>query len=185
MAMASIKSVSILALTAFSLDAPLAVGTLARAIDLSFTSSANVEIFKMEFQYDDRDLVLAGSRPNNDQFHSLSWREERIGVWGACYGFSCLWLGQWEYPHLEFVEYRSWSESNVRFGETGRSGNSLSGEIKMNGSNYWHSVLLFIVQIMGNFMYLTLLFANFIFFPNTPLRHWWGQGVAGDVEIEM
>ncbi|OAY69077.1 Protein transport protein SEC B [Ananas comosus] len=62
--MACIKSAQRSALAAFAPDAPyLAAGTMAGAVDLSFSSSANLEIFKLDFQSDALDLPLVASCP--------------------------------------------------------------------------------------------------------------------------
>ncbi|CAL9088000.1 unnamed protein product [Musa acuminata var. zebrina] len=72
--MACIKSASRSALVAFAPDAPyLAAGTMAGAVDLSFSSTANLEIFKLDFQSDAHDLPVAGSCPSAERFNRLSW----------------------------------------------------------------------------------------------------------------
>lgn len=72
--MACIKSAARSALVAFALDAPyLAAGTMAGAVDLSFSSSANLEIFKLDFQSDAHDLPVAGACPSSERFNRLSW----------------------------------------------------------------------------------------------------------------
>ncbi|XP_077247850.1 protein transport protein SEC31 homolog B-like [Tasmannia lanceolata] len=72
--MACIKGASRSASVAFSPDSPyLAAGTMAGAVDLSFSSSANLEIFKLDFQSDDRELPLVGECPSNERFNRLSW----------------------------------------------------------------------------------------------------------------
>lgn len=71
---ACVKSVPRSALAAFSPDAPyLATGTMAGAVDLSFSSSANLEIFNLDFRSDGQDLPVAGSCPSGERFHRLSW----------------------------------------------------------------------------------------------------------------
>lgn len=71
---ACIKSVPRSALAAFSPEAPyLATGTMAGAVDLSFSSSANLEIFKMDLRGDGHELPLAGACPSGERFHRLSW----------------------------------------------------------------------------------------------------------------
>ncbi|KAJ1696799.1 hypothetical protein LUZ63_005311 [Rhynchospora breviuscula] len=72
--MACIKSAQRSALVAIAPDAPyFAAGTMAGAVDLSFSSSANLEIFKLDFQSDAPDLPLAASVPSPDRFNRLSW----------------------------------------------------------------------------------------------------------------
>ncbi|URE34598.1 transport protein [Musa troglodytarum] len=72
--MACIKSAARSALVAFAPDAPyLAAGTMAGAVDLSFSSTANLEIFKLDFQSDAHDLPVAGACPSDERFNRLSW----------------------------------------------------------------------------------------------------------------
>ncbi|XP_010938544.1 protein transport protein SEC31 homolog B isoform X1 [Elaeis guineensis] len=72
--MACIKSAPRSALAAFAPDAPyLAAGTMAGAVDLSFSSSANLEIFKLDFQSDVHELPVVGTCPSADRFNRLSW----------------------------------------------------------------------------------------------------------------
>ncbi|KAI3744025.1 hypothetical protein L1987_57097 [Smallanthus sonchifolius] len=73
-ASACIKEVNRSASVAFAPDAPfLAAGTMAGAVDMSFSSSANLEIFQLDFQSDDRKLPLAGAIPSSEPFNRLSW----------------------------------------------------------------------------------------------------------------
>ncbi|XP_019229903.1 PREDICTED: protein transport protein SEC31 homolog B isoform X1 [Nicotiana attenuata] len=72
--MASIKVVNRSASAAFAPEAPyLAAGTMAGAVDLSFSSTANLDIFEVDFVSDDRQLILAGSIPSSERFNRLSW----------------------------------------------------------------------------------------------------------------
>lgn len=72
--MACIKGVSRSASVALAPDAPyLAAGTMAGAVDLSFSSSANLEIFKLDFQSDDPELPIVAECPSSDRFNRLSW----------------------------------------------------------------------------------------------------------------
>ncbi|CAI8611646.1 unnamed protein product [Vicia faba] len=72
--MACIKGVNRSASVALAPDAPyLAAGTMAGAVDLSFSSSANLEIFKLDFQSDDPELPLVAEYPSSDRFNRLSW----------------------------------------------------------------------------------------------------------------
>ncbi|XP_016538857.2 protein transport protein SEC31 homolog B isoform X1 [Capsicum annuum] len=72
--MTCIKVVNRSASAAFAPEAPyLAAGTMAGAVDLSFSSTANLDIFEVDFVADDRQLVLAGSIPSSERFNRLSW----------------------------------------------------------------------------------------------------------------
>ncbi|KAG9459646.1 hypothetical protein H6P81_004154 [Aristolochia fimbriata] len=72
--MACIKGVSRSATVAFAPAAPyLAAGTMAGAVDLSFSSSANLEIFKLDFQSDDPELPVVGECASSERFQRLSW----------------------------------------------------------------------------------------------------------------
>ena len=72
--MACIKRAQRAALTALAPDAPyLAAGTMTGAVDLSFSNSANIEIFRLDFQSDSPDLPLLASVPSPDRFNRLSW----------------------------------------------------------------------------------------------------------------
>lgn len=72
--MACIKSAPRSALAAFAPEAPyLAAGTMAGAVDLSFSSSANLEIFKLDFQSDAHELPIVGACPSAERFNRLSW----------------------------------------------------------------------------------------------------------------
>lgn len=78
--MACIKGVSRSASVALAPDAPyLAAGTMAGAVDLSFSSSASLEILKVDFQSDDRELPLVGEAPSSDRFNRLSWGKAAPG----------------------------------------------------------------------------------------------------------
>ncbi|XP_071735877.1 protein transport protein SEC31 homolog B-like isoform X2 [Rutidosis leptorrhynchoides] len=71
---ACIKEVNRSASVAFAPDAPfIAAGTMAGAVDMSFSSSANLEIFQLDFQSDDRNLPLVGAIPSSEPFNRLSW----------------------------------------------------------------------------------------------------------------
>ncbi|XP_010269720.1 PREDICTED: protein transport protein SEC31 homolog B-like [Nelumbo nucifera] len=79
--MACIKSVNRSASVAFSPESHyLAAGTIAGAVDLSFSSSANIEIFKLDFQSDDRELLLTGECPSSERFNRLSWSKTGSGT---------------------------------------------------------------------------------------------------------
>ncbi|XP_011088124.1 protein transport protein SEC31 homolog B [Sesamum indicum] len=71
-----IKMVNRSASTAFAPDgAYIAAGTMAGAVDLQFSSSANLDIFELDFVSDDRQLVLAGTIPSSERFNRLSWEK--------------------------------------------------------------------------------------------------------------
>ncbi|KAK6163007.1 hypothetical protein DH2020_002848 [Rehmannia glutinosa] len=71
-----IKGVNRSASTAFSPDgAYIAAGTMAGAVDLQFSSSANLDIFELDFVSDDRQLILAGTVPSSERFNRLSWEK--------------------------------------------------------------------------------------------------------------
>ncbi|KAH9709992.1 protein transport protein SEC31 [Citrus sinensis] len=78
--MACIKGINRSASVAFAPDAPyMAAGTMAGAVDLSFSSSANLEIFKLDFQSEDRDLLLVGESPSSERFNRLAWGKNGSG----------------------------------------------------------------------------------------------------------
>ncbi|XP_051146366.1 protein transport protein SEC31 homolog B [Andrographis paniculata] len=71
-----IKWVNRSASTAFAPDgAYIAAGTMAGAVDLQFSSSANIDIFELDFVSDDRQLSLVGSAPSSERFNRLSWQK--------------------------------------------------------------------------------------------------------------
>ncbi|CAH9098983.1 unnamed protein product [Cuscuta epithymum] len=72
--MAIVKAANRSASVAFAPEAPyLAAGTMAGAVDLSFSSTANLDIFEIDFTSDDRELILAGSVASTERFNRLSW----------------------------------------------------------------------------------------------------------------
>ncbi|KAK6240177.1 hypothetical protein QUC31_005646 [Theobroma cacao] len=78
--MACIKGVNRSASVALAPDAPyMAAGTMAGAVDLSFSSSANLEIFKFDFQNDDRELPVVGECPSSERFNRLAWGKNGSG----------------------------------------------------------------------------------------------------------
>ncbi|GLT39684.1 hypothetical protein SLA2020_138620 [Shorea laevis] len=78
--MACVKGVNRSASVALAPDAPyLAAGTMAGAVDLSFSSSANLEIFKLDFQSDDRELPIVGGSPSSERFNRLAWGKNGSG----------------------------------------------------------------------------------------------------------
>ncbi|OMO67556.1 hypothetical protein CCACVL1_20447 [Corchorus capsularis] len=52
---------------------PEAPGTMAGPLDLSFNSSADLEIFKLDFQNDDHELPVAGDCLRSERFNRLPW----------------------------------------------------------------------------------------------------------------
>ncbi|KAH6759783.1 transducin family protein / WD-40 repeat family protein [Perilla frutescens var. frutescens] len=71
-----IKGVNRSASTAFAPDgAYIAAGTMAGAVDLQFSSTANLDIFELDFVSDDRQLVLAGTVPSSERFNRISWEK--------------------------------------------------------------------------------------------------------------
>ncbi|KAA3469494.1 protein transport protein SEC31-like protein B-like isoform X1 [Gossypium australe] len=78
--MACIKGVNRSASVALAPDAPyMAAGTMAGAVDLSFSSSANLEIFKFDFQSDDLELPVIGECPSSERFNRLAWGKNGSG----------------------------------------------------------------------------------------------------------
>ena len=78
--MACIIGVNRSASVALAPDAPyMAAGTMAGAVDLSFSSSANLEIFKLDFQNDDRELPVVGECPSSERFNRLAWGKNGSG----------------------------------------------------------------------------------------------------------
>ncbi|GAA0143231.1 vesicle coat protein [Lithospermum erythrorhizon] len=72
--MACIKGVNRSASAAFAPSEPyLAAGTMAGAVDLSFSSSANLDIFKLDFASDVDSFILSGSIQTSERFNRLSW----------------------------------------------------------------------------------------------------------------
>ncbi|GER48620.1 transport protein SEC31 [Striga asiatica] len=69
-----IKGVNRSALSAFAPNGPyMAAGTMAGAVDLQFSSSANLDVFELDFASNDRQLILAGSAPSSERFNRISW----------------------------------------------------------------------------------------------------------------
>ncbi|GAA0154166.1 vesicle coat protein [Lithospermum erythrorhizon] len=72
--MECIKGVNRSASAAFAPDGPyLAAGTMAGAVDLSFSSSANLNIFQLDFASDDTSFIQTGSAPISERFNRLTW----------------------------------------------------------------------------------------------------------------
>ncbi|CAA0816578.1 Protein transport protein SEC31 homolog B [Striga hermonthica] len=69
-----IKGANRSAMSAFAPNGPyMAAGTMAGAVDLQFSSSANLDIFELDFASNDRQLILAGSAPSSERFNRISW----------------------------------------------------------------------------------------------------------------
>ncbi|KAG8391173.1 hypothetical protein BUALT_Bualt01G0160200 [Buddleja alternifolia] len=69
-----IKEVNRSASAAFAPDGVyMAAGTMAGAVDLQFSSSANLDIFELDFVSDDRQLILAGTAPSSERFNRITW----------------------------------------------------------------------------------------------------------------
>uniref|UniRef100_A0A5B6ZA22 Uncharacterized protein n=1 Tax=Davidia involucrata TaxID=16924 RepID=A0A5B6ZA22_DAVIN len=78
--MACIKGVNRSASVALASDAPyLAAGMMAGAVDLSFISSSNLDIFKLNFQFDDRELPVVEVSSSSERFNRLSWGKNPSG----------------------------------------------------------------------------------------------------------
>ncbi|CAH2036931.1 unnamed protein product [Thlaspi arvense] len=72
--MACIKRVDRSAFVAMAPNAPfMAAGTMAGAVDLSFSSSADLEIFELDFHSNDRELKPIGQCPSSERFNRLAW----------------------------------------------------------------------------------------------------------------
>ncbi|KAL4313466.1 hypothetical protein GQ457_01G052370 [Hibiscus cannabinus] len=78
--MACIKAVNRSAQVALAPDAPyMAAGTMAGAVDLSFSSSANLEIFKLDFTNGDREIPVVGECPTSERFNRVAWGKTGSG----------------------------------------------------------------------------------------------------------
>jgi len=80
----ALKSIQRSATVAFAPMAQMmAVGTMAGAIDLSFSSSASLELLKLDFASTELDLPVLSSCVTAERFNRLSW-----GTFGAMGGSS-------------------------------------------------------------------------------------------------
>ncbi|CAL0304359.1 unnamed protein product [Lupinus luteus] len=85
--MACIKGVNRSASVALAPDSPyLAAGTMAGAVDLSFSSSANLEIFSLDFHSQDHELPLLAEFPTSERFNRLSWGRNASATDGFALG---------------------------------------------------------------------------------------------------
>lgn len=64
----------------------MAAGTMAGAVDLSFSSCANLEIFELDFQSNDGDLTLVGHCTSSERFNRLAWGSYGSGSDGLIAG---------------------------------------------------------------------------------------------------
>lgn len=85
----ALKQVSRSATVAFApMTQVFAAGTMAGAIDLSFSSSACVELFGIDIASENQDLSLLGSATASDRFNRLTWG--RFGSENAAFPYGIL-----------------------------------------------------------------------------------------------
>ena len=53
---------------------------MAGAVDLSFSSSASLELFKLNFQFDNHEMPLVGEMPSSERFNRITWGKPIAGV---------------------------------------------------------------------------------------------------------
>ena len=53
---------------------------MAGAVDLSFSSSASLELFKLNFQFDDHEMPLVGETPSSEWFNRITWGKPIAGA---------------------------------------------------------------------------------------------------------
>lgn len=76
----ALKSIQRSATVAFAPMAPvMAVGTMAGAIDPSFSSSAHLELLKLDFASSDLDMPVLSSAGVPERFNRLSWSNVGAG----------------------------------------------------------------------------------------------------------
>ncbi|XP_010459526.1 PREDICTED: protein transport protein SEC31 homolog A-like [Camelina sativa] len=104
------------AFVAFSPEAPfMATGTMAGAVDLSFSSSANLEIFELDFRSNDRDLKLVGHCSSSERFTRLAWGSYGLIAGGLVDGNIGLWnSNRSESCEIEHVRHLSKHQGHVR-----------------------------------------------------------------------
>lgn len=79
----ALKSIQRSATVAFAPMAQvMAVGTMAGAIDPSFSSSANLELLKLDFASTDLDMPVLSSAGVPERFNRLSWSNVGAGSLG-------------------------------------------------------------------------------------------------------
>ncbi|CAH8357318.1 unnamed protein product [Eruca vesicaria subsp. sativa] len=72
--MSCIKRVERSAYVAMAPEAPfMAAGTMAGAVDLSFSSSSKLEIFELDFHSEDQEMKLLGQCSSSERFTRLAW----------------------------------------------------------------------------------------------------------------
>ncbi|KAG7592190.1 WD40 repeat [Arabidopsis thaliana x Arabidopsis arenosa] len=82
-----IKSINRSAFVAIAPESPfIAAGTMAGVVDLSFSSSANLEVFELDFQSNDRELKLVGHCKSSERFNRLAWGSYGSGSDGLIAG---------------------------------------------------------------------------------------------------
>ncbi|EOA37540.1 hypothetical protein CARUB_v10011773mg [Capsella rubella] len=111
-----IKKVDRSAFVAFSPEAPfMAAGTMAGAVDLSFSSSANLEIFELDFKSNDRDMLLVGHCSSSERFNRLAWGSYGLIAGGLVDGNIGLWNpNRCESGEIEHVRHLSKHNGPVR-----------------------------------------------------------------------
>lgn len=78
--MATLKAIERSATVAFAPTASMmAVGTMAGAIDPSFSSSASLEILELDFANTDQELRVINACPTTERFNRLSWASNAGG----------------------------------------------------------------------------------------------------------
>ena len=126
--MAAIKSVGRSATVAFAPTAAdmVGMGTMSGAIDASFSASASLDIFKIDFSTPDTDLELLTSFSSTEKFNRLSWGTAGAGgeahpygllAGGLADGNVCIWnpapfIRSHSFPIIfAFTVYVSWVRS--------------------------------------------------------------------------
>ncbi|KAF2620008.1 hypothetical protein F2Q68_00040863 [Brassica cretica] len=85
--MSCIKRVDRSAYVAMAPEAPfIAAGTMAGAVDLSFSSSSNLEIFELDFNSEDHEMKLLGQSSSSERFTRLAWGSYGSGSQESPYG---------------------------------------------------------------------------------------------------
>ncbi|XP_013603003.1 PREDICTED: protein transport protein SEC31 homolog A isoform X2 [Brassica oleracea var. oleracea] len=85
--MSCIKRVDRSAYVAMAPEAPfIAAGTMAGAVDLSFSSSSNLEIFELDFNSEDHEMKLLGQCSSSERFTRLAWGSYGSGSEESPYG---------------------------------------------------------------------------------------------------
>eukprot|EP00898_Chlorokybus_atmophyticus_P008870 jgi/Chlat1/8985/Chrsp94S08270 len=89
----TVKQVARSATVAFAPSGPyMATGTMAGAIDLSFSTTACVEIFGLDLTQPETDMPLIGQPLTaEEKFHRLSWGVSGLLAGGLADGMVCVW----------------------------------------------------------------------------------------------